>query len=344
MATLQDVANKAGVSTSTVSRILHGKGKFTSAVQKNVHQAIKELNYQPNSNAQALASNKVALVGIITPNIAAPFYGRVASGGAATAREHQYKTLIANSFRDAEDELNAIYSFVAQGCRNIILHSMTLSDEKLIELARQIKGLVILGRYVEKIANRCVWIDNVKASKLAAEYILQKGHKKVAVLSYAQTQCDPSQRLTGAKLAFMEAGLEIPEDLIIFNDGQVADGRLSVQKLLDNKAEFTAIIAYNDLIAIGAIKELVKRGIKVPQDVSVIGFDNLFLAEISTPELTSVNYPIEEMSRYAVELSIRLTEQPNIHIEQTHLFISSIVERDSTADVNQNLVAAVVTS
>ncbi|EWH09578.1 LacI family transcriptional regulator [Catenovulum agarivorans DS-2] len=329
MPTLQDVAKHAQVSTSTVSRVLSGKGKFTTEVQTRVQNAIKLLDYQPNSNAQALASNRVSLVGFITPSISAPFYGQIASGGEIAARAHKYRTLIANSFRNTDEELEAIRSFQAQGCKNIILHSMSFTDEQLIELANKIDGLVILGRFVEQIANRCVWLDNVKGGQMAAEYLIANGHEDIAILSYAQTQCDPSQRINGARIAFANAGLNLPQDSIIFNQGQIADGSWSVNKLLDSGKHFSAILAYNDLIAVGACKELIKRGYKVPEDVSVIGFDNLFFAEICTPELTTVNYPIKEMASYAVELSIKLTEQPDAYVERTHLFMPSIVERSS---------------
>ncbi|WP_111977869.1 substrate-binding domain-containing protein [Algibacillus agarilyticus] len=335
MTTLQDVATKAGVSSSTVSRIISGKGKFSEEVNQRVQTAITELKYRPNSNARALASNQSDIIGIIIPNIAAPFYATIAAGAEAAAKRLEYKTLIANSYRNAEEELNAINTYRDQGCESIIIHSLTLDKNILIELAAEIPGLIILGRLIPEIANRCVWLDNMLGGKLAAQSLVDLGHKDFALISYAEDLQDPQERISGIMSVCENQGIKIRKDAIIFSAGNIADGQHATKTLLNSGLKFSAIIAYNDLMAVGAINELLDNGIRVPEDISVIGFDDIQLAEMYRPKLTTIKYPIHNMAEYAVELAITLAQGPDKYVDRTHLFMPYLIERQSVTTAYQ---------
>ncbi|AWB65224.1 DNA-binding transcriptional regulator GalS [Saccharobesus litoralis] len=328
--TLKDVAEKAGVSTSTVSRVLSGKGRVGKKCQAHVKKIVEEMGYRPNTNARALACNRTEMIGLITPNIAGAFHGPICVGVEEAASKIRYKILIANSFDEYERVQEAIYSFSEQGCDNIIIHTNFVEDDELIQLAERIPGLVIINRFIPEIAERCVWLDNVSGGRLAAKYLIDSGHKDIAVISHSRKIADPKDRLTGVLEACEKAGISIPEQNILFDPiGTIDEGRLLARQLVESDAKFTAIIAYNDLMAVGAINELQDMGIRVPEDVSVIGFDDLYFCQTSRPTLTTIHYPISEMAKYAAELSVALTTKGKDATPKTHLFMPSLVERKS---------------
>lgn len=329
MVTLSDVAKKAGVSSATVSRVVRGQGKVGDKCRAKVQAVIKEMGYRPNSNARALASNKSSMLGIITPNLSIPFHGAIASGVYEIARDIHYDVLISNSFNDTQTELAAIESFRQQGCDNIIIHSKYTSAETLIEWAEQIPGLVLINRYIAEIAERCVWLDNRKGGELSAEYMLEQGHKKIAVIVSEQKMPDPIERLTGVKQALARAGVVLPEKNIVFIQPSIEQGETAVDMLLKQGQEFSAIIALNDSLAIGAMNRLQDLGKRVPEDIAVIGFDNAAMTKACRPKLTTMNYPVSDMAIFATKLSLDLLENtPQMqHLPRTYL--PNVVQRKS---------------
>lgn len=332
MVTLKDVALKAGVSPSTVSRVISGNGRVGEKCRKHVQAVIKEMNYRPNTHARALACNRVEMIGLITPNVSTPFNGNIAIGVEEAALVLDYKTLITNTFRLHEADLKAINSFREQRCENIILHSHSIDDDTIIQLADEIKGLVIVNRFIPQIANRCVWIDNVYGGRIAAEHLIAQGHTKLAIITDDKTAQDPKDRILGIKQAVENAGLTIPEENILFginSIGNIEHGRMLVRQLVEEKRDFTAILAYNDMMAIGAINELQDLGYQIPEDISVIGFDDLFICEVSRPHLTTIHYPIIEVAKFATQLSLELTSTEQKRSDKANMFMPSLVERHS---------------
>lgn len=329
MVTLKDVAKKAGVSSATVSRVVRGEGKVGDKCRARVQKIIKDMGYRPNYNARALASNKSEIIGVICPNVSGNFYGSLASGVEEAARNAKYKVLISNSQNDVEKELDAIESFRSQGCQNIILHSKYSDDETLIKWAQEIPGLVILNRFVSQIANRCVWLDNVSGGQQAAKYLLSKGHKKFAVITSSHQITDPIDRLNGICQALSQAGIEVPEDRIKLTNAGVDAGEKAAKELLKKGANFTALLAYNDATAIGAMNAIQDLGFRVPEDISVIGYDDLPICNVCRPRLSTMHYPIKEMALYATKLSLDLTQSKEEVENKTHLFMPHVVERQS---------------
>lgn len=334
MITLNDVANKAGVSPSTVSRVLNGTGRVSDKVRTQVKKVIKEMGYQPNSNARALASSKSEVFGLVISNISTPFNGHLSSGISELIHKCNYKLLVTNSYDIKENELNAIQSFRAQGCQNILIHTHVLSDEELIGLANEIKGLVIINRLVQKISNRCIWLDNVLGGQMAAQHCLDNGHEKIVTLMHKHGSNDDTSRLAGIESTLNNAGIALDNDAILYGEGGEALGRRLAVELIKSDIEFTAVIAYNDLIAIGALNEFQDQGIKVPEDVSIVGFDDMYICTMTRPQLTTIHHPIAEMAKYAAELSIELTSLKNDLHNKTHMFIPTLIERQSVYKLN----------
>lgn len=332
MVTLQDVADKAGVSPATVSRVVRGEGKVGDKCRAHVKKIIDKMGYRPNTNARALASNKTEIVGIIVPNIASPFFGALAIGAEQAARKANYKVLMGNAHNEPQTEKELIDSFLEQGCQNIILHSKLTDEKVLIKWAKEIKGLVIVGRFIPEIASRCIWLDNVSGGRQAAEHLINKGHKKFALITSDLKMSDPEDRLIGIRQALSRVGLELPESNIIYNIPGMETGESGVAELLDRGVDFTGLMCFNDSVAIGAVNELYSRGYEVPKDISVIGFDDVIIAKVCRPKLTTMNYPVAKMAIYATNLSLELTNNEEQIENKTHLFMPTLTERKSVKE------------
>jgi len=215
------------------------------------------------------------------------------------------------------------------------LHSEYSDEKTLIKLAEQMPGLVLVNRYIPKLANRCVWLDNLSGAQTATQYLLDKGHQKFAVVTSIYQNRDPGCRVEGIKKSLNSQSLSLLPESIEESTANIEGGEQAVKALIDKGCKFTALLAYNDLMAIGAIHALFAAGLRVPEDVSVIGFDDLIVGRACRPRLTTMHYPVEEMASYAANLAIQLSDSNNKPTSQTHLFIADIVERDSVIDLNK---------
>ncbi|WAJ71682.1 LacI family DNA-binding transcriptional regulator [Catenovulum adriaticum] len=331
MVTIKDVAKVAGVSTATVSRVVHNGGHVGDACRSRVKKVIEELGYRPNMNAQALVKRSTNTLGVVTPKLSMSFFGTLACGVEKAAKDQSYKLIMSNSLYETQSELDAINSLRDHHCDAIILHSEYSDEKTLIDLAEKIPGLVLINRYIPKIANRCVWLDNESAAKQATQYLVDKGHKDFAVVTSIYQNNDPEIRLRGIQDTLAANELQLHKNAVREATANLEGGEQAAKELLATGVKFTALIAYNDLMAIGAIHTLFDAGIRVPEDVSVIGFDNLSIAKACRPKLTTMHYPIEEMAHYAAELAIKLSDTSKAVSNRTHLFLSDIVERDSVS-------------
>jgi len=329
MVTIKDVARVAGVSTATVSRVVHGGGQVGDDCRARVKKIIEELGYRPNSNARALVSKTSTTLGVVTPRLSMAFFGCLAAGAEIAARKNNYKLLMSNSLYETKTELEAIESLREHSCDAIVLHSEYSDEKTLIDLAKKIPGLVLINRFIPKLAHRCVWLDNLAGAQEITRYLIDKGHKDIAIITSVYQNSDPELRTQGVKKTMRDAGLKFDEDLLAESTANTKGGEDAVQMLLDRGVKFTAVIAYNDLMAVDAMNRLQDAGIAVPESVSVVGFDNLYISRSCRPLLTTMNYPIEEMGTYAAELAIKLsTDSAGAH-SQTHLFMPELVERNS---------------
>ncbi|AWB69163.1 DNA-binding transcriptional regulator GalS (plasmid) [Saccharobesus litoralis] len=333
MPTIKDVAKVAGVSTATVSRVVNGQGKVGEQCRARVTRVIKELGYKLHNDSPNNITTDTQVIGLVTPKISMAFFGLLAAGAEEAAREQGYNLLMCNSSYETSTELKAIESLRNQGCKSIILHSEYSDEEKLIQLCRDIPGLVLINRFISEVSERCVWFDNSSGAQKSANYLMDKGHKDFAIVSSIYQNGDPSARVLGVKQALYVRGIEIDNDLVIESTANIDGGYEATKQLIDSGKPFSAIVAFNDLMAIGAVHALTEAGIKVPDQVSVIGFDDLPIAKACLPKLTTMHYPVEEMAKYAVDLSLSLAKNEPKHSKQTHLFVADLVERASVAQV-----------
>nr|WP_136250033.1 LacI family DNA-binding transcriptional regulator [Ningiella ruwaisensis] len=304
MATMKEIAEAAGVSQATVSRVLNNGPKVGLITRQRVQRIIEELNYRPNANARALATKRRNEIGVVLADLYEPFFATLAHGIDVVARKHQCQILISSGSVGADSERNAIEPLLEHQCNAMVIHSKSLPDEYFVDLARSVPGLVLINRHIPDIANRCVWLDNIAGGKLMAEYIVRQGHRDIAVVSSDFSIDDPIDRISGIRQALKEAGVELKESNIEYAEPNPEGGEKAVQNLLAKGAKFTAILAYNDAMASGAITTLIDHNIDVPNDVSIIGYDDILLAKYCRPKLTTLRYPIELMANRATELAI----------------------------------------
>jgi LacI family transcriptional regulator len=249
------------------------------------------LDYRPNNNASALASRTSNTIGVVTPTVSMLFFGSLASGVEKGARENGFKLLMANSLYETASELNAIESLRANNCKAIILHSEYSDEKTLIKLAGEIPGLVLINRFIPEIANRCVWLDNTSGSQVATNHLLSKGHKDFAVVTSVYQNRDPGCRVESSKNTLAKNHIKLPVKNIEEGTANIEGGEQAVKALLAKGCKFDALLAYNYLMAIGAIHALFDAGLRVPEDVSEIGFNDLPLGIACRPRLTTMHYP-----------------------------------------------------
>lgn len=332
MATIKDVARVAGVSVASVSRVLNNGPKVSKATIEKVTKVMQALNYSPNANARALVTQKSSTLGVVIPDLVDPFFASLAHGIDQVARQKKMQLLLSTGLVTAETEMQAINLLIERQCDVMVVHSKKLSDEVLIDLADKVPGLVLIDRYIEELAHRCVWLDNLEGGRIAARHLLALEHQHFACITSKHQIDDPLLRLQGFQSELASAGTAIEEGLIEYGEPTLQGGEIATQKLLASGKQFSALFVYNDAMAIGAISTLEDNGFKVPLDISVLGFDDVLLSRYSRPKLSTLNYPVEEMAMQAANIALDLTVKGSeINESKNYKHIPRLIKRESTS-------------
>ena len=301
MPTIYQVAERAGVSLSTVSRVLNGKASVNKVLKERVEKAVKELNYRPNSVARSLANNRTDSVGVLVPELNAPFFGDLMQAVESTLRAADKHVIISVGRNCLETEKDAVEFLISRNCDALIMHAEALSDEYLLELNQSKLPVALVNRQVEGLPEACTSLDNEKGGYLATRHLLELGHKDIAYISGPTDKCDASLRLEGHKRALSEAGLPINPQLIFNGDYSEEDGKIGLLELMARDVPFTALVCANDWMASGAISCARDLGMSLPHDLSVVGFDDVVFAHHVFPRLTTVSNPIAEMAEMSAK-------------------------------------------
>tara|TARA_B100000408_G_scaffold51095_2_gene39130 strand:- start:103 stop:1095 length:993 start_codon:yes stop_codon:yes gene_type:complete len=299
--TIYQVAERAGVSLSTVSRVLNGKASVNKVLKERVEKAVKELNYRPNSVARSLANNRTDSVGVLVPELNAPFFGDLMQAVESTLRAADKHVIISVGRNCLETEKDAVEFLISRNCDALIMHAEALSDEYLLELNQSKLPVALVNRQVEGLPEACTSLDNEKGGYLATRHLLELGHKDIAYISGPTDKCDASLRLEGHKRALSEAGLPTNPQLIFNGDYSEEDGKIGLLELMARDVPFTALVCANDWMASGAISCARDLGMSLPHDLSVVGFDDVVFAHHVFPRLTTVSNPIAEMAEMSAK-------------------------------------------
>ncbi|MCP8900956.1 LacI family DNA-binding transcriptional regulator [Gilvimarinus xylanilyticus] len=329
MATIKDIADVAGVSLATVSRVINNGPKVGDATRERVKKVMEELGYRPNANARALVTRKSASLGVVIAELLDPFFATLAHGIDAVARRQNVQILMSAGSIEKQTELKAIDTLLQHRCEAMVVHSKALDDKTLVEFAAQVPGFVLINRYIEDIGHRCVWLDNVAGGQTMARHMLSQGHKKFVVVSSKYQIDDPIQRLSGIRKELALSDIELPESHIEFSTPDQEGGEIAMRNLLARGIEFTAVLAYNDAMASGAMTLLQDHDVNVPTDVSIIGYDDVLLAKYCRPKLTTLHYPVEMMATKAADLALAYARGDVPDPSVTYKYTPTLVKRDS---------------
>ncbi|PWI33410.1 LacI family transcriptional regulator [Vibrio albus] len=304
MVTIKDVSELAGVSQATVSRVINGKCRVGTDKKLRVERAIKILGYRPNAIAQALASCRTGSIGIIVPELGG-FFSGILNSMERLLRNLGYHVIVTTGSNTEQSEQESVEFMLNRRVDAIILHTQQLSDEYLIDLEKKGIYIVLINRIIPEIAESCINIDNVLGGLIATKHLINMGHKTIACITGPLEKADARERLEGYRQALNSSDIEYRDDLVVEASFTEESGARATEKLLGRNYEFSAIFASNDHMAFGASEVLKTKGYAIPEQISLIGFDDVIFARYLTPSLTTINFPVESMSEEAVQLVIQ---------------------------------------
>ncbi|SEG18248.1 substrate-binding domain-containing protein [Vibrio hangzhouensis] len=332
MATIKEVAKEAGVSIATTSRVINNAPHTSEAAIIAVKQAMKKLGYRPNANARALVSKSSNTIGILVHDVSAPFFGAMVKAIDSVACEQGKQILIGSGYHDPVKERNAINLLMSSRCESLVIHSKGLSDQELTELAQEIPGMMVINRSVPAIADRCIALDNFKGAYLATEFLIKNGHRKIGYIASNHDIDDAYDRKAGYLAALIDHDIEAHEELIESGEPDEIGGEQAMVNLLAKNLSLTAVATYNDDMAAGCLALIQENGIRIPEDMSVIGFDDGLIARFIYPRLTTIRYPIQVMAKQAVLEALDRAAGKEVVREQ-NLFAPILVKRSSVGRI-----------
>ncbi len=330
MATIREVSRLAGVSTATVSRVLNGTSNVAPPTRARVLEAIATLDFKPNTFARGLATNRSGGIGITVNEISSPYFGAFIQGVEQVVRAEGIHLMVSSGYADAALEQASVDFLLERRCDGLVVQSDALDDEALIALVQGGDTPVVLfGRSVAEIASSCVVLDNELGGALATEYLLRHGHRHIGHVAGPLSYADARDRLMGYRRTLEAAGIGFDERYVVESTFLEEGGAQAAARLLERAPELTAIFVANDQMAAGAMRTLREGGHVVPDDVSVVGYDDVFLARYLTPTLTTVRQPLVEMGRAAADLLLERLDGERREV--VHRFDPELVERQSVA-------------
>jgi LacI family transcriptional regulator len=326
--TIKDIARKAGVSITTVSRVLNKKEEgMSKETREKVLRVMEEVNYQPNQLARGLVTKRSRMLGLIVPNISNPFFPELCRGAEDEANKSQYSLIICNSDDQSKKEENYLRLLKEQQVDGILLSSKDhLSKTSKSQLASGKIPFVLLDRGEEASNHSGVFLDNEKGGYLAGKHLTDLGHRHIACITGPSEIRNSQQRLTGFQRALKEASVELPESSILTGDFKM-ESAYQIAKEFLYRNPVTAIFASNDMMACGIYQAAHELKIQIPEQLSIVGFDDIPLVHALIPKLTTIKQGTYEMGRKAIELLINeIEEEPSKAV----LFEPTLIVREST--------------
>lgn len=328
MATIYEVSKLAGVSLATVSRVINNTATVRESTRIKVEAAMRELGYRPNSVAQSLASNRSNSIGIVVSELGGPFYGELLSRIETEFRKAGKHVIIAAGHSNAELEEDSIEFLRSRNCDALILHVESVSDDYLRQLADSGCAFVLINRQVPALDDRCITLNNQHGGYLATRYLLERGHRHIAYISGPMWKHDARERYDGHCEALKEFNVAENKALFYEGDFQETGGVKGLHYLLNTGEQFTGLICANDEMASGAMTAAHDVPLNVPEQLSIIGFDNVNFSHYTYPKLTTVDYPIGAIGQMAAQWVLKSVYAQSAR-DITHMFEPQVIERDS---------------
>lgn len=338
MVKMKDVAERAGVSAATVSNVFTGKHYVSPEVKERVMKAVEELDYHINFNARGLKTSKTKTIGVVLPDMTKLFFNEVMRGILETAEEVGYRIVVLSSYFDFSIEKDCISTLRSSNVDAIILDSCCdyhdlRSWAAELSSFNKLTPVVFIENSMDESLVSSVTIDSYYWSNKVTRYLISKGRKKILFISGPAHLRQEHDRLSGYKQALKDYNIRFSEELVLSSDYSTDSSYDMVMNLLKSKSgpKFDAVQASNDEAGIGALKALMDYGIKIPKEVSVCGFDNLFPSTLVTPSLTTVSVPRREIGSEAVNECIHHIKDPSLPYRNIVLS-AQLIERGSTEE------------
>lgn len=327
--TLELIAREAGVSPSTVSRILNGTAKVSADKRLAVEETIARFNFQPNAMARSLAKGQTHTIGVLTQFIESPFYGEALRGIEDALRDTGYSPLFVSGHWNLAEEEAKMRLLQGRRVDGVIVLTGRLGDAQLLQYAQRLP-IVVTGRQLSAPRLVSVDVDDFRGAQQATRHLIELGHTRIAFISGPTDHPDAAERLRGYRQAHADAGLALVPELVVPADFMETGGMLAIQQLLESRQNFTAVFAANDQMAYGARLALYRRNLRVPDDISLVGYDDLPNSTYLMPPLTTVRQPVYEIGRLAAQAMLKLIAGEAAEIAAPPL---ELVIRESTRRV-----------
>lgn len=299
MATIKDVARLAGVGLGTASRVISGKGSVSQATIEKVRKAIEELEFRPSHAARSLLSGSSQMIGVYIPYLSGTFYTPILQSIYTALRAAGLNMVVAFGVGDGDARNQAIDGLnflIERGSDGLIVMSNAMEDEDFAALGPFQSKVVVINQDVASMPEQCFTVDHEAGGRLAARTLLDLGHRKIAVIAGRAAAPDNQQRIAGFKAELEAAGIDTRAMWMADGEFTPEGGLACAERLLQSGEEFTAVFCANDEMAVGALSMFQKAGVKVPEQVSVLGYDDTHSAAFTAPQLTSVHIPWSEMT------------------------------------------------
>lgn len=331
-ATIKDISKASAVSIATVSKVLNGDySKVSEETKQRVLDTASRMQYRPNLLARSLVRRRSSLLGLIIPDIANPYYADLCRGMSDEAQRCKLSALISNTDRQQQSELSAIKTMIEYSVAGVVLVGIFKNVQEYTAMLDQYSLPYVLVDYYEPGMEYCVYVDDYTGSYEAVSYLIAQKHKTIAYISGFPEQGHPRDfRLSGYRQALLDAGLRYDPYLVENGRFNLETGYQKAATLLQRSKDITAIACGNDLIALGAFRALREYGFRIPGDISLVGFDDVYLSTTMEPRLTTVRQPAYELGIAAVKmLSRRISKEPLD--EKNICFKPTLIKRDTVS-------------
>lgn len=317
MPSIKDIARQAGVSHSTVSRALHNSPLIGRETAARIRAIAKRAGYVPSAVARSLVSRTTRTVGVVVTTIADPFIGEVVDGIESMANEHHYSVILANSYADPELEMKVVGSLSERRVDGILVTASRVGAMHRKRLAGANVPIVLINNQHPGQFVHSVGIDNVAATRAMMVHLLDLGHRRIAYIGDRSGYLSDTERFSGYRRALKSRRISMCPELVLHGDGKPVEGERAARQLFQLSYPPTAIFCYNDMTALGVLQAVRARGLKIPEDVSIGAFDDLFVASYTSPPLTTIRQPKREMGRRAMSILVQLLngEKPESRVK-----------------------------
>jgi len=303
MVTIKDIARRAGVNPSVVSRALNNKYGVKKSTKELIVQIAEDLGYYPNTAARRLVTRKSGMIGIMMADISEPFYSQIIKGMEYAASKTGYTLLFSNSYENLEQADALRKMIVAESVDGLVIVGSNTQEKNFTKILLEHEiPFVLIERNFSKQKFNCLYIDNIEGGYMASKYLIKKGHRRIAHVAGNPQNQVTLDRIEGYKKALYDSDLSYDKDLIFYGNYLCQDGYEAMKKVLLHYPDCTAVFAANDSMAYGVLHAINESGLVVPKDLAVIGFDNLEFSAFTNPPLTTVGQPRYEMGKKSVEI------------------------------------------